>query len=106
MKGLRQVCCSPICVDGHPVRKIKSPDIASNTEAFWKRAKDGTRTRDPNLGKVMLYQLSYFRKSKGMNPKNTSFVLEAGIFKMQSCKTVFKCNLLVINKYLSIWYCI
>ena len=25
-------------------------------------AKDGTRTRDPNLGKVMLYQLSYFRK--------------------------------------------
>ncbi len=26
-------------------------------------AKDGIRTRDPNLGKVMLYQLSYFRKS-------------------------------------------
>ncbi len=26
------------------------------------RAKNGTRTRDPNLGKVMLYQLSYFRK--------------------------------------------
>ena len=26
-----------------------------------KRAEDGTRTRDPNLGKVMLYQLSYFR---------------------------------------------
>ena len=25
------------------------------------RAKNGTRTRDPNLGKVMLYQLSYFR---------------------------------------------
>ena len=24
-------------------------------------AKDETRTRDPNLGKVMLYQLSYFR---------------------------------------------
>ncbi len=22
---------------------------------------DGTRTRDPNLGKVVLYQLSYFR---------------------------------------------
>ena len=25
------------------------------------RAEDGTRTRDPNLGKVVLYQLSYFR---------------------------------------------
>ncbi|SBV94024.1 hypothetical protein KL86DYS1_11023 [uncultured Dysgonomonas sp.] len=25
------------------------------------RAKDGIRTRDPDLGKVVLYQLSYFR---------------------------------------------
>ena len=25
------------------------------------RAENGTRTRDPNLGKVVLYQLSYFR---------------------------------------------
>jgi hypothetical protein len=24
-------------------------------------AKDGIRTRDPDLGKVVLYQLSYFR---------------------------------------------
>ena len=32
-----------------------------NTEAFGSRAEDGTLTRDPNLGKVMLYQLSYFR---------------------------------------------
>ncbi len=28
---------------------------------FSVRAKNGTRTRDPNLGKVVLYQLSYFR---------------------------------------------
>ena len=42
-------------------RKVKSPAIPKNNEAFWKRAEDGTRTRDPNLGKVMLYQLSYFR---------------------------------------------
>jgi hypothetical protein len=25
------------------------------------QAEDGTRTRDPNLGKVVLYQLSYSR---------------------------------------------
>ena len=25
------------------------------------RAENGTRTRDPDLGKVVLYQLSYFR---------------------------------------------
>ena len=28
---------------------------------YQKRAENGTRTRDPNLGKVVLYQLSYFR---------------------------------------------
>ena len=28
-----------------------------------KRAENGTRTRDPDLGKVVLYQLSYFRNS-------------------------------------------
>ena len=26
-----------------------------------RRAENGTRTRDPQLGKLMLYQLSYFR---------------------------------------------
>ena len=30
--------------------------------AFVEGAKNGTRTRDPDLGKVVLYQLSYFRK--------------------------------------------
>ena len=28
---------------------------------YQKGAENGTRTRDPNLGKVVLYQLSYFR---------------------------------------------
>ena len=30
--------------------------------ASLKRAGNGTRTRDPNLGKVVLYQLSYSRE--------------------------------------------
>ena len=29
-----------------------------------KRAEDGDQTRDPQLGRLMLYQLSYFRKKK------------------------------------------
>ncbi len=29
--------------------------------AFFVRAENEARTRDPNLGKVVLYQLSYFR---------------------------------------------
>ena len=28
------------------------------------RAEDGAQTRDPQLGRLMLYQLSYFRKFK------------------------------------------
>ena len=31
------------------------------------RAGNGTRTRDPNLGKVVLYQLSYSRKRPAPN---------------------------------------
>ena len=43
---------------------------ASTNSATWtfclalllfRGAKNGTRTRDPDLGKVVLYQLSYFR---------------------------------------------
>ena len=29
------------------------------------RAKDGAQTRDPQLGRLMLYQLSYFREICG-----------------------------------------
>src|SRR5436190_13250757 len=35
-------------------------DVSRSACRFW-RAGNGTRTRDPNLGKVVLYQLSYSR---------------------------------------------
>ena len=38
---------------------IPPPRHKSEKERFG--AKNGTRTRDPDLGKVVLYQLSYFR---------------------------------------------
>ena len=31
---------------------------------FFQRAEDGAQTRDPQLGRLMLYQLSYFRELK------------------------------------------
>jgi hypothetical protein len=39
------------------------------------RAGNGTRTRDPNLGKVVLYQLSYSRVTRRMNavPARSNF---------------------------------
>ena len=42
---------SPSCLPFHHSSILKKE----------KRAENETRTRDPNLGKVMLYQLSYFR---------------------------------------------
>ena len=44
-------------------RDFKSLVSTNSTIAASSGAENGTRTRDPNLGKVVLYQLSYFRKS-------------------------------------------
>ena len=40
---------------------LLTPDSCARREAPRARAGNGTRTRDPNLGKVVLYQLSYSR---------------------------------------------
>ena len=45
------------------MRKKKGPDIASMSGSLG-GAVDETRTRDLHLGKVALYQLSYYRKAK------------------------------------------
>ena len=38
--------------------------LSYNSKEEKRRAEDGTQTRDPQLGRLMLYQLSYFRNSK------------------------------------------
>ena len=43
-------------------------------------AENETRTRDPNLGKVMLYQLSYFRIFPEWDCKGTHFFLTSKSF--------------------------
>ena len=37
------------------------------------RAEDGAQTRDPQLGRLMLYQLSYFRKKNELQHKTFIF---------------------------------
>ena len=73
-----------------------------------KRAENETRTRDPNLGKVMLYQLSYFRIC---NRCFSIAVAKVGIFLISaSIRNTFfsrKCalcfwqttNVLIINSF-------
>ena len=44
-------------------------------------AENETRTRDPNLGKVMLYQLSYFRIFPEWDCKGTKIFLTSKFFR-------------------------
>ena len=57
----------PACLSTHAPETCASTNSATWAFLFIDRdtdgAKNGTRTRDPNLGKVVLYQLSYFRIS-------------------------------------------
>jgi hypothetical protein len=46
--------------------RIRSSARVAPTHSHLDQAGNGTRTRDPNLGKVVLYQLSYSR-----NPTKT-----------------------------------
>ena len=53
------------------LQAVASP-LGHSTEVapdMWRhlRADDGTRTRDPHLGKVMRYQLRYVRLSSGVS---------------------------------------
>ena len=45
----------------HSLKKVLDIQFALITSTFLKGAANGTRTRDPQLGKLMLYQLSYCR---------------------------------------------
>ena len=42
------------------------------------RAGNGTRTRDPNLGKVVLYQLSYSRAARNIPVGSADFQADQG----------------------------
>ena len=55
------------------------------------RANNGVRTRDPQLGKLMLYQLSYIRVYRVQKYRNLSYRLEKStIFQLstEQLKTV------------------
>ena len=55
-----------------------------------KRAENETRTRDPNLGKVMLYQLSYFRIFS-TGAKIMSFLVSAKLSIKKVWQKIFYC---------------
>ena len=72
----------------YPLKTNKGSTITRKTfdfHLFKLGAEDGTQTRDPQLGRLMLYQLSYFRKisvgSDGFEPpKATPAELQSAPF--------------------------
>ena len=50
-----------LAADSHTFRTRMRGALSARSPALTPRADDGIRTRDPNLGKVVLYQLSHVR---------------------------------------------
>ena len=108
---MRFVCytilCITLCITNHDFRVFCVTERASVTSvsrnekadnrliiSFLLGAENETRTRDPNLGKVVLYQLSYFRISGISECKYKRFFLFLKIFtrkftgqKSKNCHT-------------------
>ena len=53
-----------------------------------RRAEDGTQTRDPQLGRLMLYQLSYFRKFGGQRWIRTTEGVSQQIYSLPHLATL------------------
>ena len=70
-QGILSPSCLPIPPFEHPRRE---------------RAENETRTRDPNLGKVMLYQLSYFRRFLENGCKDKQFLRYSQTFHRKKVK--------------------
>ena len=70
-QGILSPSCLPIPPFEHPFRE---------------RAENETRTRDPNLGKVMLYQLSYFRRFLENGCKDKQFLRYSQTFYRKKVK--------------------
>ena len=87
-------------------QRILSPSCLPfhHSSILSKRAENETRTRDPNLGKVMLYQLSYFRIFSFAVAKVGIFRKHANIlptFFTEICSlcTYRKTIILIINSF-------
>jgi hypothetical protein len=53
------------------LRRRYGSDLSTSNPVIVLRAGDGTRTRDPQLGRLMLYQLSYSRQEVSPSPDPT-----------------------------------
>ena len=62
-----------------------------------RRAEDGTQTRDPQLGRLMLYRLSYFRNFSGQRWIRTTEGVSQQIYSLPHLATLVFAQLLSKN---------
>jgi hypothetical protein len=55
---------------------------------LFRRAEDGTQTRDPQLGRLMLYRLSYFRNFSGQRWIRTTEGVSQQIYSLPHLATL------------------
>ena len=90
----------PIPPPGH--KTFQENNLCSFPVVSIRRAENGTRTRDPNLGKVVLYQLSYFRIKRlqffNCGCKSNIFFLNTQLFPVYFSKKLLIC-IFLLDKY-------
>ena len=65
------------------------------------RAEDGAQTRDPQLGRLMLYQLSYFRNFCGQRWIRTTEVERQQIYSLPHLATLVFALFLLLRRFVS-----
>ncbi len=82
---------SPSCLPISPFGRLKKNLHVSNRRFFLSRAENETRTRDPDLGKVVLYQLSYFRSINRFGCANIhTFFISKSLVSIFSVNFLFR----------------
>ncbi len=82
-----------------PYTKKSDSHINCNCLIF-RRAEDGAQTRDPQLGRLMLYQLSYFRNFCGQRWIRTTEGVSQQIYSLPHLATLVFA-LLLLRTYLN-----
>ena len=63
---------------------------------YIRRARDGTRTRDPDLGKVVLHQLSHSRIKSAIHKHMDTILYERGFVNRKTAKSQKKFKLYML----------
>ena len=73
----------------------------SNMEFLFVRAEDGTQTRDPQLGRLMLYRLSYFRNFSGQRWIRTTEGVSQQIYSLPHLATLVFARFASLRDFIS-----